>query len=154
QFVSDCGYSFCRAEFATHSSEELPEIIVRVMERMCTHPERIRDSVFDWPCFGVQNFSATDLFFWTQSKPRCKCRRVAEARNIGPDLTDDRVSGDSVNTRNVGQIDSHNAIQFSTKIKSRVIVLLLVNPGFPQKINSASCVSIFLHAAIFSSRYS
>ena len=100
------------------------------MERMRTHPERIGDSVFDWSCFGVQNLSAADLFLWTQSKPRSECRRVAEARNVGPDFTDNRVSGDSVDTGNVCQIDSHNAIEFSTKIKCRVIVLLLVNTGF------------------------
>src|SRR5439155_4407264 len=97
------------------------------MERMRTHPKRMGDSVFDWSCFGIQNLSAADLFLRTQSKPRSECRRIAEARDIGFDLTDNRVRRDTINARNVGQIDSHDAIQFSTEIKCRVIVLFLVS---------------------------
>ena len=33
-----------------------------VMERMRTHAERIGDSVFDWSCFGVQNFPPLTCF--------------------------------------------------------------------------------------------
>ena len=47
QLVRRCGYSFCRAEFATHPTKELSKVVVGVIETMRTQPKRISDSVFD-----------------------------------------------------------------------------------------------------------
>src|SRR5689334_7217344 len=89
QLMGCCGYGFRRAEFATHAPEEFSEVVVGVIKALRTHPGRVGDPVFDWSCLRVQDLASTDLFLWTQSKPRRKCGRIPKSRNIGSDLADD-----------------------------------------------------------------
>ncbi len=53
----------------------------------------------------------------TEPKPGGKSGGIAESTDIGSDLGEDHLCGDGTHSRDIGEIDASDAVQFAAKIE-------------------------------------
>src|SRR5207237_755425 len=99
-------------------TKELAQIVFSVMQGVSAHPKRSGNAASDTTTFCIEHLASTNLFFGTQAQPRRKRRCVSELRDIRADLAEDCLRSNRADARYVCKINSKDAVQLVTQIKT------------------------------------
>ena len=117
ELVRGCGNGLRSAKPGSHSAEKRAEVVLGTGERFGTEPEHDGYSVLHLPCLGGEHFAAADSFIRTEPKPGSKSGGIAKSTDIGSDFGEDHLCGDGTHSRDIGEIDASDAVQFTAKIE-------------------------------------
>src|ERR1035438_6459133 len=117
ELVRGCGNGLRSAKPGSHPTKKRTEVVLRTGKRFGPEPEHDGDSVLDLACLGGEHFAAADSFIRTESQPGGKCGGIAESADIGSDFGEDHLCCDGTHSRDIGEIDTCDAVQFAAKIE-------------------------------------
>ena len=117
EFMCGCGNGLRSAKPGSHPAEKRTEVVLGTGERFSTEPEHDGDSVLHLSCLGGEHFAAADSFIRAESQPGGKCGGIAESTDIGSDFGEDHLCGDGTHSRDIGEIDAGDAVQFTAKVE-------------------------------------